>query len=362
VRKSAKVLLHARAHEREARVLIMSHNFGTGYKGHRSWATQPCSTSFEPEKARLAKFRNVGHGVVYDKALPLEDNGFGTINQSVNAALRKDCYKKPDKRGVAAEFDKRDQKRPQKKFIATTINTCNFPNFLDEAFKVTSLSADDIRPLFERMDADGSGFIDLKEVKNLLTEVMGEIPPQRLIDRFMKFFDANADGRVSWTEFSEGLAKVKELAMQDVNTGSGRMVQPEWSKSANEEKRVIRNTNWKSSYGMDLGTGEDPKSRGYLDKTGMKSTTGDLNLGTSKAAYHIPGYGGFIPTSTSNPGKVVHGQGESLREKGNDLRLYHKNNIPGYTGHCPVDEKNRRGECTSGVDPRTTSGAASLGL
>ncbi len=95
-----------------------------------------------------------------------------------------------------------------------------------------------------------------------------------------------------------------------------------------EEKRVVNATNWKSSYGMDLGTGEDPKSRGYISKTGMKSTTDDLNLGTSKAAYHIPGYGGFIPASNSNPGKISQGQGESLREKTNDLRLFHKPNIP----------------------------------
>ena len=203
----------------------MSHNFGTGYKGHRSWAKQPCATSFEPEKARQNKFHNVGHGVVYSKPLALEDNGFGTINQSVNSALKKEAYKIPDKRGVAAEFDKRDQKRPQKKFIATTTNTSNFPNFLEEAFKVTSLSENQFRPLFERLDVDGSGFIDLSETTALLTEVLGEIPPQRTIDRFMKFFDANADGKVSWEEFSAGLARVKELSMQDVSTGSGRMVQ-----------------------------------------------------------------------------------------------------------------------------------------
>jgi hypothetical protein len=85
------------------------------------------------------------------------------------------------------------------------------------------------------------------------------------------------------------------------------------------------------SYGMDLGTGEDPKSRGYTSKTGMKSTTGDLNLGTSKAAYHVPGYSGYIPSSTSNPGKISQGQGESTRGKACDLRLFHKHNIPVHT-------------------------------
>jgi hypothetical protein len=340
----------------------MSHNFGTGYKGHRSWASQPCATSFEPEKSKMGKFRNVGHGVVYSKPMALEDNGFGTINQATNSVLRKECYKKPDRRGVAAEFDKRDNKRAQKKFIATTTNTSNFPNFLEEAFKVTSLSEEDIRPLFDRLDADSSGYIDLGETTALLTEVMGEVPSQRVIDRFMKFFDTNSDGRVSWHEFSTGLSKVKELAMQDVSTGSGRMVQPEWAKSVKEEKRVIKKMNWKSSYGLDLGTGEDPKSRGYTSKTGMKSTTDDLNCGTSKEAYHIPGYGGFIPASSNNPGKIGQGQGKSTSGKANDLRLFHKHNIPGYTGHCPVDEKNRRGECVSGTDPRTTTGAASLGL
>jgi len=340
----------------------MSHNHGTGYKGHRSWAKQPCSTSFEPEKARLEKFRNVGHGVVYSKPAAMDATGFGTINQSTNSALRKDCYKIPDRRGVAAEFDKRDNKRPQKKFIATSTNTSNFPNFLEEAFKVTSLSEDAIQPLFERLDVDNSGFIDIGEVKALLTEVMGEIPPQRIIERFMKFFDANADGLVSWNEFTSGLTRVKELAMQDVSTGSGRMVAPEWAKTSKDERRVVKNTNWKSSYGMDLGTGEDPKSRGYTSKTGMKGTTDDLNRGTSKAAYHVPGYSGYIPTSTSNPGKINQGQGESTRGKACDLRLFHKHNIPGYTGHVPIDEKNRRGEVKSGADPRTTTGAASLGL
>jgi hypothetical protein len=202
----------------------MSHNLGTGYKGHRSFASQPCATSFESEKSKNTKFQNVGHGVVYSKPLPLEDNGFGTIAQATNSALKKECYKKPDRRGVAAEFDKRDNKRPQKKFIASTINTSCFPNFLEEAFKVTSLSEDDIRPLFLRLDTDGSGYIDLQETTNLLTEVMGEAPSQRVVDRFMKFFDSNSDGMVSWDEFSAGLARVKELAVQDVSTGSGRMV------------------------------------------------------------------------------------------------------------------------------------------
>ena len=77
-----------------------------------------------------------------------------------------------------------------------------------------------------------------------------------------------------------------------------------------------------------MGTGEDPLSRGYMDKTGMKSTTGDLNLGTSKAAYHIPGYGGYIPHSTSNPGNIEQGMGESRRKKTNDLRLFHRHNLP----------------------------------
>lgn len=63
----------------------------------------------------------------------------------------------------------------------------------------------DYKEAFERLDSDDSGFIETYEVAELFDDVYdGKTPPVE-IATFMKFFDQNQDGRVSWEEFEQGL-------------------------------------------------------------------------------------------------------------------------------------------------------------
>jgi hypothetical protein len=123
--------------------------------------------------------------------------------------------------------------------------------------------------------------------------------------------------------------------------------------------RVLPGVTPSSSHRLDFGTyGMDPLSRPYMSRTrNMASTTSDLAEGTTKTTFHIARYGGFIPQTHHNAIARTQGECEMPRTKEENLRLYHSSNIPGYTGHKAVDEKNVRGEITTGADPKTTNGS-----
>ena len=55
------------------------------------------------------------------------------------------------------------------------------------------------------MDTDSSGFIEAGEVKALLDDVYEGNAPSFEVDAFLQFFDKNKDGKISWTEFEQGL-------------------------------------------------------------------------------------------------------------------------------------------------------------
>ena len=68
-----------------------------------------------------------------------------------------------------------------------------------------SATLDEYKDAFERLDTDGSGFIEVEEVDALLSEVYEGDAPSFEVDAFVKFFDENDDGRISWDEFERGL-------------------------------------------------------------------------------------------------------------------------------------------------------------
>jgi hypothetical protein len=139
---------------------------------------------------------------------------------------------------------------------------------------------------------------------------------------------------------------------------------PEWvtaSKAITED--VVPRQPVRSSYQTDMGmANEKPLDRPYISKTGMAGTTQDLCVGTTKATYHIPGFSGHIPTTQRNPRVVAHGDGQKVHDMPSHLRLYHRHNMPGYTGFRPTNAKNDKGERHSGANPATSSGASALGL
>jgi len=66
-------------------------------------------------------------------------------------------------------------------------------------------SLQDYKDAFDKLDKDDSGFIEVTEIIALFDEVYDGNAPAFETEAFMKFFDQNDDGRISWGEFEKGL-------------------------------------------------------------------------------------------------------------------------------------------------------------
>lgn len=72
-----------------------------------------------------------------------------------------------------------------------------------------SASLQEYKEAFDRLDVDNSGYIETGEVETLLDSVYKDKSvPDFEVSAFMKFFDTNKDGRISWDEFERGLGTV----------------------------------------------------------------------------------------------------------------------------------------------------------
>lgn len=63
----------------------------------------------------------------------------------------------------------------------------------------------DYKDAFDRLDTNKSGYIESSEVAKLLDDVYDGKAPEFEIQTFIKFFDQNNDGKISWDEFERGL-------------------------------------------------------------------------------------------------------------------------------------------------------------
>lgn len=72
------------------------------------------------------------------------------------------------------------------------------------------VSGESYKEAFDKIDEDGSGYIESREVAILLEEVYGKRPPDFEVRAFLQFFDRNSDGRISWEEFQKGLGVIEE--------------------------------------------------------------------------------------------------------------------------------------------------------
>ena len=61
---------------------------------------------------------------------------------------------------------------------------------------------DELRNLFDRADADGSGWIDAAEFEGLLDE-MGVTLPTEQVETLTQAFSEDADGKIIFDEFTE---------------------------------------------------------------------------------------------------------------------------------------------------------------
>lgn len=79
-----------------------------------------------------------------------------------------------------------------------------------------SATLEDYRAAFQRIDTDGSGYLERDEIEALLADVYEGQAPAFEVTTFLEFFDSNNDGRVSWEEFEKGFGDVTNMAEKGV--------------------------------------------------------------------------------------------------------------------------------------------------
>mmetsp|Transcript_3429 Transcript_3429/g.6606 ORF Transcript_3429/g.6606 Transcript_3429/m.6606 type:complete len:591 (-) Transcript_3429:273-2045(-) len=75
----------------------------------------------------------------------------------------------------------------------------------------SATTLEEYRAAFQRVDTDGSGYLERDEIEALLADVYEGQPPAFEITTFLEFFDSNNDGRVSWEEFEKGFGVVTKM-------------------------------------------------------------------------------------------------------------------------------------------------------
>ena len=89
-----------------------------------------------------------------------------------------------------------------------------------------SATLQDYKNAFDRLDADNSGYIESSEVATLLDDVYDGKAPEFEIQTFIKFFDKNNDGKISWDEFEKGLGVAMASSRQS-NNAQMNLLQPQ---------------------------------------------------------------------------------------------------------------------------------------
>ena len=86
----------------------------------------------------------------------------------------------------------------------------SFKSSLVNALGFSVFSIEEYEAAFKKLDKDGSGFITPDEVEDLLFETYGFPPIEEEVELFMKEFDLNEDGKVSWEEFQLSMNRIKD--------------------------------------------------------------------------------------------------------------------------------------------------------
>ena len=331
----------------------------TGYQGFRSWSAMPCA-GLKPGETlnnRATKFQGVGFGVVYKNGAPTHDTQYKSVGQETSVAHGD--YRVPNRLGVMAHRVEKYKPRPAK-FLGTSTSASTHVDFNADDRALANATDDDFREAFNKVDEDSTGFVQLCEMRKLLRFALAADPSERVVAKFVKVFEANQDAQATAEEIVAALPAIRNLVRADLFPPQAA---DPLGAAKSAQASVLNARPMASSHQLDVGTpGSVPQDRGYRYKSGMASTTLDLNLGTTKDSYHIPGYGGFLAQSKNSEEAATSSNGAYTRGKSEDLRLYYSHDLPGYTGHKPSDVKNDYGMRKGGCDPRTTSGAAAIGL
>lgn len=102
---------------------------------------------------------------------------------------------------------------------------------------------------------------------------------------------------------------------------------------------------------------QQSKASTYLGMVDTYQPTAKTRYVASQLNHYI-----YVLTGLFHKVAALHADAEKVRDKGSNLRMYHKHNMTGYTGYAPRDAKNDIGEMKCGANPATTSGASALNL
>mmetsp|Transcript_51318 Transcript_51318/g.95421 ORF Transcript_51318/g.95421 Transcript_51318/m.95421 type:complete len:463 (-) Transcript_51318:91-1479(-) len=76
---------------------------------------------------------------------------------------------------------------------------------LQQLLNIKSRSLEEYKKVFDEIDVDGSGFIEISEVETLLSRFYDdEQAPSFEVDAFVRFFDRKRKGKISWSDFTKG--------------------------------------------------------------------------------------------------------------------------------------------------------------
>ena len=137
----------------------------------------------------------------------------------------------------------------------------------------TSLS--DYKEAFDRLDSDGSGYIEYSEVEDLLSDVYDEDIPRYEVTAFLKFFDSNQDGRISWAEFEKGLGamstkKASERMKRAMNPNTTAAALPGTAESEDndDDEYLIGEPNVTGNVEVELKNGKviEIEAKEYIDE------------------------------------------------------------------------------------------------
>ncbi|KAF4325087.1 hypothetical protein JM18_000596 [Phytophthora kernoviae] len=343
-----------------------------GYQGFKSFAVQHCSTlkPGESYEQRATKFSSMGSHIIAPPMMNrIGKHAHESVAMQSGQLVQPEDYRVPDRRGVSV-----NEKRPEAKpFIAATTYQHDFPAFDDERIRVLHVSLEDYEKAFlavaetNSQRQPGAPTIQLAQVQEVLKIALGDGSASRALGVFFSYLDrrGSARDRITWDLFCQAITHADNLFERELNHKTTGKTDWAWGPTFAEQQlnaSLVHSSTAASTHNLDYGIyGDNPRDRPYMRKRGMASTTSDLNAGTTRITNQIPGYAGFLPVSTHSAQAIAQANGpediESLRPiPPVSLRLFHSENVPGYTGHKPADCANYRGECRAGSDLGTTTG------
>ncbi|ETK76955.1 hypothetical protein F441_17038 [Phytophthora nicotianae CJ01A1] len=336
-----------------------------GYQGFKSFAVQQCPTlkPGETYEQRATKFSSMGSRIIAPPTMNrMGRHALESVAMQTGQLVQPEHYRVPDRRGVSV-----NQKQPDSKlFIANTTYLHDFPPFGEDCRRVLQVPLEEYEKAFmavANINQQDRATIHLNQVSEVLKLALGDTASPRVIDVFHTYIDrrGSARDRISWALFSQAVDHVNSLFDHELyHSKTTPSSIKTWGTMTFAEKQfneyLVHSSTPASSHQKDFGSyGDNPLDRPYMRKRGMASTTADLNPAATRVTNQIPGYGGFLPLRSHSADAQANDE-ELLPTPRIALRLYHTDNIPGYTGHKPVDCVNYRGECRSGSNPGTTTG------